>query len=218
MEDWRNGSAWDFGSRRFGSIPKSSANYYITRKDKAMNNVFDLMGMEVDDENYEAPNAELNLRCIPVGGEFVANGIKFIRLGFEQGGILCVTKDSMFRCKFNEGDDNNFKNSIILQKIRNEFLPRMEGIELLPYEMNLMAGNGETDYGSCVENAGLLTLDLYRKYHYQVPTSGGDQWLCTPFSCMRDYPYVQYVYSSGYVSSNFASYTSRCRPACIFAI
>lgn len=32
-----------------------------------MNNAFDLMSMEVEDEEYEVPNAGLNLRDIPVG-------------------------------------------------------------------------------------------------------------------------------------------------------
>lgn len=66
------------------------------QKEDIMSNIFDLMGMEVQDEEYESPNAGLNLRNIPVGGEFTANGIKFIRLGFEQGGILCITKKYVF--------------------------------------------------------------------------------------------------------------------------
>ena len=183
-----------------------------------MNNAFDLMSMEVEDEEYEVPNAGLNLRDIPIGGEFEVNGITFIRLGFEQGGILCITKNSFFRSKFHDEDDNNYHNSIIRRKILEEFVPRLEGVDLLPYEMNLLAGNGETDYGVCVDSAGLLTMDLYRKYRYQIPISDGDQWLCTPFSCMRDYPYVEYVNSSGYVSGSDAYSAYRCRPACIFAI
>lgn len=182
-----------------------------------MNNVFDLMSMEVEDEEYEVPNAGLNLRNLPIGGEFEVNGITFIRLGFEQGGILCITKNSFFRSKFHDENDNNYHNSIIRRKILEEFVPRLEGVDLLPYEMNLLAGNGEIDYGVCVDSAGLLTMDLYRKYHYQIPHDG-DQWLCTPFSCMRDYPYVEYVTSSGFVSNYVAYSTRRCRPACIFAI
>lgn len=182
-----------------------------------MNNIFDLMSMEIEDEDHEVPNAGLNLREIPIGGEFSANGITFIRLGFEQGGILCITKNSFFRSKFHDENNNNYNDSIIRRKIHDEFLPRLGGFDLLPYEMNLMACNGETDYGSCVDSAGLLTLDLYRKYHYQIPHDA-NQWLCTPFSCIRDYPYVEYVGSSGYVGDDSAYGASRCRPACIFAI
>lgn len=66
---------------------------------------------------------------------------------------------------------------------------------------------------------GLLTADLYRKYYYQIPKLGRDEWLATPFSCLEDYKYVMYVYASGYVNSNVGATSAiRCRPACIFAI
>lgn len=184
-----------------------------------MNGLFDLMDMEIEEEEREVPNAALNLRDIPVGGVFTANGIEFIRLGFEQGGVLCITKNSMFRSKFHNENDNDYHNSVIRQKILEEFVPRLQGLELIPFDMDLRAENGETDYGHCVDEAGLLTADLYRKYHYQIPTNDQDMWLATPFSCMENYPYVQYVYSSGYVGSGYyANYAFRCRPACIFAI
>lgn len=189
-----------------------------------MEDIFDTISRmygELDDDtecDSTSGKDKPDLSNVSDGEEFEFRGIRFIRLGFEQDGILCITKDSMFRSKFNNDDNNNYKDSIVRQKILNEFLPIFEGVDLLPYEMNLMACNGETDYGSCIDYAGLLTMDLYRKYRHQIPTSDGDQWLCTPFACMDQWSYVQYVYSPGLVDANGAGNAFRCRPACIFAI
>lgn len=190
-----------------------------------MEDIFDtivnMYGELEDDEpecQAEVSKDKPDLSGVADGETFTFRGIEFIRLGFEQDGILCVTKNSMFRSKFNNADNNNYKESIVRQKILSEFLPLLEGADLLPYEMDLMACNGETDYGSCIDYAGILTMDLYRKYRYQILISDGDQWLCTPFACMDRWPYVQFVGSSGYVDGHGAYSAFRCRPACIFAI
>ena len=141
-------------------------------------------------------------------------------VSFEQGGILAILKESFFRQTFNENRDNNYRNSEVRTRLNTEFPPILEaeGVELLPYTMDLRAENGQTDYGSCTDNVGLLTADLYRKYYYQIPKLGRDEWLATPFSCLEGYKYVMYVGTSGYVSGYGAYSAFRCRPACIFAI
>lgn len=185
-----------------------------------MTDMFDILRGEIEEDAYEPANPALHLLDIQDGGEFTVGNMRFIKLGFEQGGILAILKEAPFRLEFNEGIDNNYCNSIIRTKLNTEFLPRLEAeqVELLPYTMNLRAENGQTDYGSCTETVGLLTTDLYRKYYYQIPKLEVSEWLATPFSCLRDYPYVMYVYSSGIVSYGYAYYSIACRPACIFAI
>lgn len=185
-----------------------------------MNNVLDLLSGEAAEEAYETANPTLHLLDISDGGEFTVGDMCFVKLGFEQGGILALLKEPLFRQAFNEDRDNNYCNSEIRTSLNAEFLQRLEaaGTELLPYTMDLRAENGQTDYGSCVDNVGLLTADLYRKYYYQIPKLGRSEWLSTPFSCLEDYRYAMYVNSSGYVSNDFASNSSACRPACIFAI
>lgn len=185
-----------------------------------MIDVFALLGDKVEEEAYEPANPTLHLLDIPDGGEFTVGNMRFVKLGFEQGGILAILKEVPFRLEFNEGGDNNYCNSTIRTKLNTEFLPRLEAeqVELLPYTMNLRAENGQTDYGSCTETVGLLTTDLYRKYYYQIPKLEVSEWLATPFSCLQDCPYVMYVDSSGCVPSGYACGAVRCRPACIFAI
>lgn len=185
-----------------------------------MDNVFDLLNGEAAEDIYKPANPNLHLLDIPDGGEFMVGDKCFVKLGFEQGGILAILKESFFRQTFNENRDNNYCNSEVRTRLNAEFLPILEadGVELLPYTMDLRAENGQTDYGSCTDNVGLLTADLYRKYYYQIPKLGRDEWLATPFSCLEGYKYVMYVISSGYVYYLNAFITSRCRPACIFAI
>ena len=185
-----------------------------------MTDVFDLLGGEAEEEAYEPANPTLHLLDIPDGGEFTVGDMCFVKLGFEQGGILALLKEPLFRQAFNENRDNNYCNSEIRTRLNAEFLPRLEaaGAELLPYTMNLRAENGQTDYGSCVDNVGLLTADLYRKYYYQIPKLGRSEWLSTPFSCLEDYRYVMYVSSSGDIGLYSAGISYACRPACIFAI
>lgn len=175
----------------------------------------ELMNMSLDEGDE---SVIVDLRNVPPGGEFSVNGIDFIKLGFEQGGVLCVTKDSMFTSQFHNNNDNNYNHSLIRDKIKCDFLPRLQGVKLLPFDMDLRAENGETDFGHCIDDAGLLTADLVRKYRYQLHLGNYSMWLSTPFSCMDRYPYVEFVYSSGYVSNSDVYNAFGCRPACIFAI
>ena len=186
-----------------------------------MDDMFDLLSGEAMEDTYEPANPDLHLLDIPDGGEFMVGDYCFVKLGFEQGGILAILKESFFRQTFNENRDNNYCSSEVRTRLNTEFLPILEaeGVELLPYTMDLRAENGQTDYGSCTDNVGLLTADLYRKYYYQIPKLGRDEWLATPFSCLEDYKYVMYVSTSGYVGYGGSAFSAlSCRPACIFAI
>lgn len=185
-----------------------------------MTDMFDLLDGEAGEDVYEPANPSLHLLDIPDGGAFTVGNMQFVKLGFEQGGILAILKDALFRQAFDRNNDNDYRNSEIRTRLNTEFLPALEaeGVELLPYTMNLRAENGQTDYGSCTENVGLLTADLFRKYYYQIPKSGREEWLATPFSCMENYKYTMCVSISGHVNLYNTGDEYRCRPACIFAI
>lgn len=172
---------------------------------------------EEDIQNLlEKSGASNAASTVPDGGEFTFCGIPFIRLGEEQDGILCVTKQDIFRSKFNNTSNNNYKESTVRHRLLEEFLPQLDCNELLPFEMDLVsAADNSEGYGTCADYVGILTEELYRKYRRFIRTDGY-MWLCTPYSLDRDYPYVRYVYASGIVYSCNASYTYRCRPACIF--
>lgn len=150
------------------------------------------------------------------GEEFMFCGIPFIRLGEEQGGILCITKQHAFRSSFNDTDNNNYIDSIARYKLLKEFLPQLDTDELLPFEMNLVSAvDNSQEYGVCTDYVGILTEELYRKYRRYVRTNGYT-WLCTPYSVDGNSSYASCVDTSGYVYKSVVSFMIRCRPACIF--
>lgn len=185
-----------------------------------MEDVFDILGSDIPDFEYKPANPSLHLLELEDGAEFNVGDTTFIKLGFEQGGILAITKQAVFSQAFNQNYDNNYRNSEIRTRLNSEFLPILKnyGAELLPYTIDLRAENGQTDYGVCTDMVGLLTADLFRKYYYQIPKLDHHEWLASPLSCLEDWKYAMYVNTSGYVGGNGANNAFRCRPACIFAI
>lgn len=151
------------------------------------------------------------------GAEFDFAGIRFIRLGEEQGGILCVTKDATERMVFNnDWKNNNYGDSEVRKYILQCFVSKLPRAELLPYEMDLKSSSDPRDgYGCCTDMAGILTEELYRKYIRFIHVDDWE-WLCTPYSSFLENPWVRYVSTSGYVNNNNADNAFRCRPTCIF--
>ena len=172
---------------------------------------------EEDIQNLLEKSGASNLAgTVPDGGEFMFCGVPFIRLGEEQGGILCITKQDIFRSKFNETDNNDYRESTVRHRLLEEFLPQLDCEELLPFEMNLASAvDNSQGHGVCTDYVGILTEELYRKYRRYVRTDGY-MWLCTPYSVDGNYPYVRYVGASGVVVNYYAINAYRCRPACIF--
>lgn len=176
--------------------------------------------LEDDGEDiYEVFRNKPNFDKIKPGQEFEFCGFTFVCLGEEQGGMLCVVSDGIGDCQFNSGDDNNYVGSLIQRKIQNDFISKLdrEDADLLSYKMDLSTYDKTASYGSHTDLAGLLTYDLYVKYKDLIPKRSR-WWLCTPYSCSVASPYPLTVYSGGYVYSFYAGNSSRCRPACIFAI
>lgn len=156
------------------------------------------------------------------GEHFMYRGIKFIRLGLEQGGVLCMTAKPIAKEAFGLNDCNNWAKSRARKKLNTEFLSLMDENDLLPFESDLTADNGDTAYGKCVDKIGILSCDLYRKYRKFVPLFDEDMWTCTPWYCgtprSGNAHFVRRVLSNGtvyYISARFAIGLA---PACIFRL
>lgn len=153
---------------------------------------------------------------VPDGGEFIFCGIPFIRLGEEQGGILCITKQNIFRSIFNNRDNNDYRESIVRYKILEAFLPLLNRDELLPFEMNLTTVvESLQGYGGCTDYVGILTDELFIKYKQYISINDRT-WLCTPYSLSVGYRFVDYVGEGCRISASYADREFWCRPACIF--
>lgn len=154
------------------------------------------------------------------GEHFMYHGIEFIRLGLEQGGVLCMTAKPIAEEAFDPNGCNNWAKSRARKKLNTEFLSLMDENDLLPFESDLTADNGDTAYGKCVDKIGILSCDLYRKYRKIVPLFGEWMWTCTPWHCgtpNSGYTLsVRLVTSDGTMNGINALTAHGLAPACIF--
>lgn len=151
------------------------------------------------------------------GDHFTYRGIEFIRLGKEQGGILCITAKSWKTLPFDMGGCNNFKKASICKVLNYKFRPLLDDNDLLTYKMDLTADNGDKAYGELCVHAGLLSADLYRKYRDYIPSYNDWVWLCTPWYCSSRARYVRDVNTDGALNSSGAHVAGGVVPAVIFA-
>ena len=151
------------------------------------------------------------------GEQFTYKGIEFVRLGKEQGGILCITAKIWKTLPFDKDGCNNFKKSSICKALNTEFHSLLDDNDLRTYEMDLIADNGDKAYGKLCVRVGLLSADLYRKYRNYIPKYEQWVWLCTPWYCSDVADYVRVVDEGGVLGYNLAGSAGRVVPAVIFA-
>lgn len=166
------------------------------------------------DEPETRQPREIALKDMAQGSVFVFKDKEFIKLGEEQGGVLCITRD--FWGKEQEfGEDANYKTSKIKDLLEKEFWDNKEDKAILNYTMDLTSNNGDDVLGSYTSNIGLLTCDLVRKYYKVIPRYKDWWWTCTPWGYSAHAGNVYTVYTSGALNYNNAYYSNGVVPACI---
>lgn len=162
----------------------------------------------------------LDFLTIDDGDHFFYHGIRFLCLGEEQGGILCMTSQVWKEAAFDENGCNDWRKSSARKLLNIEFLDLLNKDDLLPYHSDLTADNGDTVYGECADYVGLLSCDLYRKYRKIVPLFDEWMWTCTPWHCGTPYSgnagNVRLVHTDGSLNYYSACNANGLAPACIF--
>ena len=115
-----------------------------------------------------ANERKLDFSKIKDGERFTYKGIEFVRLGKEQDGILCITAKIWKALLFDKRGCNNFKKASICKALNTDFRSLLGDNDLLAYEMDLTADNGDKAYGKACVYVGLLSADLYRKYRNYI--------------------------------------------------
>lgn len=163
---------------------------------------------------------DADLSMIKDGDHFFCNGIKFVRLGEEQGGILCMTAQVWEEGTFDEDNCNDWRKSSVRKLLNSEFLDLLDKDDLLLYRSDLTADNGDTAYGEWSDYIGLLSCDLYRKYRKIFPLCDERIWTCTPVHCgtlsCGNPSGVRLVAPDGTFYCGAASYSYGIAPVCIF--
>lgn len=150
------------------------------------------------------------------GDHFTYNDIEFVRLGKEQDGILCITAKIWKTLPFDKDGCNNFKEASIRKVLTFDFCRSLDYSDLLTYQMDLTADNGDKAYGSLCVYAGLLSADLYRKYRDYIPSYNDWVWLCTPWYCSDGLDVIRGVNTDGALYNGSASLADGVVPAVIF--
>ena len=185
-------------------------------------NEVDSDAMQVLAKIREAINNERkpDFSKIKDGDHFTYRGIEFIRLGEEQGGILCMTAQVWNETAFDENGCNDWRKSSARKLLNSEFLDMLNKDDLLPYHSDLTADNGDITYGECADYIGLLSCDLYRKYRKIIPLFDEWMWTCTPWYCGTPYSgyayVVRLVVTDGSLNNRNAYDAFGLAPACIF--
>lgn len=165
---------------------------------------------------------KLNLKGLKVGDCFELADSKWRILDITSKGYHCLAEPLIFRKQF-DSESNNWCKSALRKWLNNEYLEKLAetvGKEnIIEFESDLLSLDGQTEYGKCVDEVSLLTVDEYRKYRKLIPNVGVWSWLLTPWStkCNEDDTLVAVVSSSGIISNNCCCNFSGVRPFCIFA-
>lgn len=171
------------------------------------------------DEYEDAPQDPEIAKDAPVAGEhFEYNGIEFVALGYEQGGLLAVmAKPIPEEMPFDKDNCNDWRKSSLRKYLNEEFIKAFDKADLLPFISDLTADDGMRDYGTSEDYIALLSDNLYRKYREYMPKYDTWVWSITPWSCLPGYASGErIVYTSGSVSSTGADVANGVAAACIF--
>lgn len=83
-----------------------------------------------------------NLNSVEYGDEFEFIVFTFVKLGYKQGEVLCICKQALTDdIRFDNGFymNNNYSSSPIRNEILTNFVPKLQGADLLPFDMELTA-------------------------------------------------------------------------------
>lgn len=152
------------------------------------------------------------------GEQFEYNGIEFIALGEEQGGVLAIVSELLEdEMPLDESNKNDWRTSSLRKYLNGEYLEQFNRDDLLPFVSDLTADNGMKDYGTAEDYIFLLSCDLFRKYRESAPRFNNWWWTLTPWTCNPSLAnYARIVYTTGELLSNVANHGIGVAPACLF--
>lgn len=117
---------------------------------------------------------------------FKIAGIEFIKFSEENGEVVAVAKDCLYKSAF--GRNNNLAESKILKELQKNVLPKIEaevGAEnVLEFETDLLSLDGSDLHGKVRSKISLPTFDFYRQNVKIFDRYKQDDWwwLSTPDS------------------------------------
>ena len=164
------------------------------------------------------------LETVETGKIFEVGGVEFIKFpGGADGQTVAVAKDIAFHSTF--GNNNNFAESGILEKLNKDFLPKIVAAvgedNVCEFETDLTTLDGLKIYGVMKSKVSLPTFDFYRANveifdNYKPETWW---WLSTPDSAEPHYKdcwWIVCVSPSGFIGNGSYNSDDGVRPILIF--
>lgn len=143
------------------------------------------------------------------GERFTYGGVEWVALDVDAEVIALAAEPVFFRA-FDDDNKNDWRNSSLRRELNGKFIDALvqEGAakgDFVPFESDLTADDGMTDYGTATDVIALLTCDLYREFRALIPKVESWCWTMTPWTCDPEYSYyVRSVNSSGALNYSVA--------------
>lgn len=173
-----------------------------------------------------------NITTMRPGEHFMFKNFEWVCLdpNHPDGGVLAIMakpwkEDAKFcpneQYADGNGNWNNYRTSAIRKQVL--CLAKVIGTDnLLLHEVDLVADNGDSSYGTVHDPVFILTYDEYRKYRDYIPHYNTHVWTATPWCCggknsdAVPVGYVRYVNIGGWIASCGALCSGNAvAPACI---
>lgn len=129
------------------------------------------------------------LSDVAIGSTFTVADIEFIKFDEKNGAVSAVTRDVLFKNKF-DSRTNNFKKSYLFEYLAREVLPKVQDAvgynNILAFETDLTSLDGLNDYGTLYSKVSLPTFDFYRKHIkiFDKYKASRSWWLSTPHTTL----------------------------------
>ena len=168
-------------------------------------------------------NNKKTLAELAAGEIFKIGDMEFMKICDENGGTVAVAKNILFHSAF--GENNNFAESKVLERLEAEILPKIEadvGAEnVCEFETDLISLDGSTKWGKMKSKISLPTFDFYRKHVKIFDMHKVDNWWWTATSDTTSEhltdDWIVCVSSRGSIGSvSCDGYDCGVRPFCIF--
>lgn len=152
---------------------------------------------------------------IHIGDHFIYKDIKWICLDIIDGNYLAITAKVWQKLPFDTNSRNDWKESSLRKVLNEEFLDKISKNYLVTQTSNLIADNGDNQYGICNDYITILSCDQYRKYRDIIPHYLKWMWTLTPWNCFGNI--VRTILPSGCINECNAYYTNGVAPVVLFS-
>ena len=99
-------------------------------------------------------------------GNFEISGMEWIILDKLPDGYFAILNSFYGKTRMFDSDSSNWKESSLREELNTSFLEKIntpfDGNAVVEFDRNLLALDGQTEYGTCRDKISLLTVDEYR--------------------------------------------------------